>query len=183
MSAAVAPVSEVQKSLEDLQVQPQERKERTFEKDGIVYKTYLGESQLHIITDFMKKDLSEPYSVYTYRYFINNWPDLCWLVRNDRSLQNELAPLIPLFLTPIAPFRDIKALSGDKCIGAIVCKQEEHKGKSVRGYIAMLAVDSEFRGKGIGTCPQTEIKAEFDVFIPLLTYFCGLQGVSWCYEP
>lgn len=41
-------------------------------------------------------------------------------------------------------------MSEEKCIGAIVCKQDEHKGKSVRGYIAMLAVDGDFRGKGIG---------------------------------
>lgn len=58
------------------------RKERRIEKDGIVYITYTSEKQLEWITELMKKDLSEPYSVYTYRYFINNWPDLCWLVRN-----------------------------------------------------------------------------------------------------
>ena len=26
-------------------------------------------------------ELSEPYSVFTYRYFINNWRHLCFLVR------------------------------------------------------------------------------------------------------
>ena len=57
------------------------RNERVVERDGIVYKTYTHEGQLEWITELMKKDLSEPYSVYTYRYFINNWPDLCWLVR------------------------------------------------------------------------------------------------------
>jgi hypothetical protein len=30
----------------------------------------------------IEKDLSEPYSVFTYRYFLNNWPDLCLLVRS-----------------------------------------------------------------------------------------------------
>ena len=27
------------------------------------------------------KELSEPYSVFTYRYFLNNWPELALLVR------------------------------------------------------------------------------------------------------
>jgi hypothetical protein len=26
-------------------------------------------------------ELSEPYSIFTYRYFINNWRRLCFLVR------------------------------------------------------------------------------------------------------
>ena len=82
--AAQAPVAAAQKELQEVSIpgtQAPARKERVFEKDGIVYKTYTAESQLQWITDLMKKDLSEPYSVYTYRYFINNWPDLCWLVR------------------------------------------------------------------------------------------------------
>ena len=35
------------------------------------------------------------------------------------------------------------------CVGAIVCKLDMHK-KIHRGYIAMLAVDSRYRRKGIG---------------------------------
>ncbi|KAI5616729.1 N-alpha-acetyltransferase 30, partial [Silurus asotus] len=37
------------------------------------------------------------------------------------------------------------------CVGAIVCKLDMHKKMFRRGYIAMLAVDSKFRRKGIGT--------------------------------
>lgn len=46
----------------------------------IKYVQYANEDQLHLVVDLIKKDLSEPYSVFTYRYFINNWPDLCILV-------------------------------------------------------------------------------------------------------
>jgi len=35
---------------------------------------------MQAIMDLFAKDLSEPYSIYTYRYFINNWPKLCVLV-------------------------------------------------------------------------------------------------------
>jgi len=49
---------------------------------NVRYDTYTDESQLSAIVKLMEKDLSEPYSIFTYRYFINNWPRLCWLVRN-----------------------------------------------------------------------------------------------------
>jgi peptide alpha-N-acetyltransferase len=29
--------------------------------------------------DMMIKELSEPYPIYTYRYFIHKWPELCML--------------------------------------------------------------------------------------------------------
>ena len=32
------------------------------------------------VMGLIEKDLSEPYSIFTYRYFINNWPSLCILV-------------------------------------------------------------------------------------------------------
>jgi len=39
---------------------------------------------------------------------------------------------------------------GEECVGAIVCKLDMHKKMFRRGYIAMLAVDSKYRRKGIG---------------------------------
>jgi peptide alpha-N-acetyltransferase len=47
---------------------------------NITFITYSSESQLPGIQRLMEQDLSEPYSIYTYRYFINNWPSLCWMV-------------------------------------------------------------------------------------------------------
>ncbi|ESO02593.1 hypothetical protein HELRODRAFT_155844 [Helobdella robusta] len=74
------------------------------------------------IMDLITKDLSEPYSIYTYRYFIHNWPNLCFL-----------------------------AMYAKECVGAIVCKVDFHKKIFRRGYIAMLAVAKEHRHKGIGS--------------------------------
>ncbi|KAG8682021.1 N-alpha-acetyltransferase mak3, partial [Ceratobasidium sp. 394] len=34
-------------------------------------------------------------------------------------------------------------------VGAIVCKQDSHRGKAERGYIAMLVVGSSWRKRGI----------------------------------
>ncbi|XP_078516494.1 N-alpha-acetyltransferase 30 [Lissotriton helveticus] len=88
----------------------------------IRYVRYESELQMPEIMRLITKDLSEPYSIYTYRYFIHNWPQLCFL-----------------------------AMVGEECVGAIVCKLDMHKKMFRRGYIAMLAVDSKYRRNGIGT--------------------------------
>lgn len=90
--------------------------------DGIGYVAYQSELQMPDIMRLIQKDLSEPYSIYTYRYFIHNWPKLCFL-----------------------------AMDGDKCVGAIVCKLDLHKKVVRRGYIAMLAVDENYRKRKIGS--------------------------------
>jgi len=89
----------------------------------ISYLSYSDETQMPLIMRLIQKDLSEPYSIYTYRYFIHNWPNLCFL-----------------------------AMAGpNHCVGAIVCKLDLHKKISRRGYIAMLAVDQGFRKRRIGS--------------------------------
>lgn len=90
--------------------------------DGIEYIVYDSELQMPDIMRLITKDLSEPYSIYTYRYFIHNWPKLCFL-----------------------------AMDEGKCVGAIVCKLDMHKKMVRRGYIAMLAVDSDYRRRKIGS--------------------------------
>eukprot|EP01103_Thecamoeba_quadrilineata_P016485 TRINITY_DN5525_c0_g1_i2.p1 TRINITY_DN5525_c0_g1~~TRINITY_DN5525_c0_g1_i2.p1 ORF type:complete len:162 (-),score=8.27 TRINITY_DN5525_c0_g1_i2:75-560(-) len=94
------------------------------EQPNITYVYYTSELQMPAIASLIEKDLSEPYSVFTYRYFINNWPKLCWM-----------------------------AMDGDKTVGVIVCKLDQHRGSITtnRGYIAMLAVDKEYRKQGIGS--------------------------------
>lgn len=39
----------------------------------------------------------------------------------------------------------------DNLVGVVVSKLEPHRGGALRGYIAMLAVKGEHRGKGIAT--------------------------------
>ena len=41
---------------------------------------YRDETQLPAIMAIMAKDLSEPYSIFTYRFFLSGWPELCFLV-------------------------------------------------------------------------------------------------------
>ena len=35
---------------------------------------------LSAIRELISKDLSEPYSIYVYRYFLYQWADLCYMV-------------------------------------------------------------------------------------------------------
>lgn len=55
--------------------------------DGVKYVCYKNEQQMKDIMRLIQKDLSEPYSIYTYRYFIHNWPKLCFLVRYTHALK------------------------------------------------------------------------------------------------
>ena len=48
--------------------------------DDVTYIVYESELQMPDIMRLIQKDLSEPYSIYTYRYFIHNWPHLCFMV-------------------------------------------------------------------------------------------------------
>ncbi|XP_019630871.1 PREDICTED: N-alpha-acetyltransferase 30-like [Branchiostoma belcheri] len=103
-------------------------------EDHVSYVSYQSELQMPDIIRLITKDLSEPYSIYTYRYFIHNWPKLCFL-----------------------------AMSGGRCVGAIVCKLDMHKKMVRRGYIAMLAVDENYRRKSIGsTLVKKAIRAMTD---------------------
>lgn len=90
-------------------------------KETIKYNEYKSELQLPEIIHLIENDLSEPYSVYTYRYFIHNWPNLCFLAKD-----------------------------GDKYVGVIICKLDRHKDR-LRGYIAMLAVAKTHRKMSIGS--------------------------------
>ncbi|XP_017086765.1 N-alpha-acetyltransferase 30A isoform X2 [Drosophila eugracilis] len=92
----------------------------------IVYKEYEAEHQMHDIMRLIQAELSEPYSIYTYRYFIYNWPKLCFLASHDNQY-----------------------------VGAIVCKLDMHMNVR-RGYIAMLAVRKEYRKLKIGTTLVTK---------------------------
>lgn len=75
---------------------------------------------LHQIISLIEKDLSEPYSIFTYHYFVQEHPHLC------RTAWNE-----------------------GKLVGVIIGKIGDHRG-ALRGYIGMLAVDTEYRRLGIG---------------------------------
>lgn len=62
---------------------------------------YVGESQLPSLIALVAPQLSEPYSVFTYRFFLEGWPQLCFL-----------------------------AHAGERLVGAVVAKEEVVAGAS-----------------------------------------------------
>ncbi len=96
---------------------------------GITYVQYSLDKEpeyLPQIRELISKDLSEPYSIYVYRYFLYQWAELCFMAIDTTTNDNKLA-------------------------GVVICKLEPHRGGPLRGYIAMLATKDKFRGKGIAT--------------------------------
>lgn len=85
---------------------------------------YQDETQINDIMRLITKDLSEPYSIYTYRYFLHNWPEYSFLAFDQTS---------------------------NTYIGAVLCKLEIDMFGRRKGYLAMLAVDESCRRLGIGT--------------------------------
>jgi peptide alpha-N-acetyltransferase len=116
--------------------------------DALQYVQYHGskeETYLPAIRQLISKDLSEPYSIYVYRYFLYQWGDLCYMVlfpSPSSSLTSSNSMLI----------RMIQAHdSSQTLIGVVVSKLEPHRSGTFRGYIAMLAVQESHRGQGIAT--------------------------------
>ena len=72
------------------------------EESSISYRNYSREDDLITLMNLVDKELSEPYSIFTYRYFVYNWPQLCFLA--------------------------IETVNGkENCVGALVCKADLHK--------------------------------------------------------
>lgn len=51
----------------------------------VQYEGTQEEQYLPSIRQLIGKDLSEPYSIYVYRYFLYQWGDLCFMVRRRRD--------------------------------------------------------------------------------------------------
>ncbi|KKA03205.1 N-alpha-acetyltransferase 30 [Hanseniaspora uvarum DSM 2768] len=96
------------------------------------YKTYnlkttLSNSNEKFVQDkqdiikLIDNNLSEPYSSYVYIYFLNNFPELCYYLKEE-----------------------------DTIVGCIIGKYDTHKSSRLRGYIGMLVVCKEKRGEQLG---------------------------------
>lgn len=105
------------------------------DSSDIVYEQYEDESQLPRFKELIAKDLSEPYNIYTYRYFLHIWPELAWVAKDKKS---------------------------GEIVGVVISKVDEKYEMNMetqipsstfqnQGYIGMLAIDDRYRRKGIAT--------------------------------
>jgi peptide alpha-N-acetyltransferase len=86
--------------------------------------TFRDETQLDEVMALIARDLSEPYSVFTYRHFVAGWPGYTLLAHD--------------------------AADG-RLLGVVICKAEVRpRTARVRGYVAMLAVEKDARRGGLG---------------------------------
>jgi peptide alpha-N-acetyltransferase len=106
--------------------------------------TYSGESDIADIMALVGRDLSEPYSIFTYRYFLDHWPQYCLLAHTTTSASNTTSSS-----KGKQGKSDSSAQPTLKLVGVILCKASLHKER-MRGYIGMFAVDTPFRRCGIG---------------------------------
>ena len=101
---------------------------KLFETSDFLYKTYQGNHQRQRIMELMTKYLSEPYPVYTYMYFLDLFPE-CTILCYDKNKKNE---------------------KGEYFICGAVVGNINRKPNKIQGYIAMLALEEEYRKKGLG---------------------------------
>ncbi|GEQ71682.1 hypothetical protein JCM33374_g5368 [Metschnikowia sp. JCM 33374] len=95
-----------------------------YTEDGFRFYSFdpASETQFQSVAKLIDVHLSEPYSLYVYWYFFHEWPQYCFLVSTEHSL-------------------DI--------VGVIISKVEPHRSVRMRGYIGMLVIDPAFRGQGL----------------------------------
>jgi hypothetical protein len=121
---------------------------------------YTGEEQLPSIQALIDRDLSEPYSVFTYRYFLLEWPHLCFLA---------LEPM------------------GD-CVGTVVSKLVRKFGCTLPNYQRVLrgliCIRELFSGRlfhGVLTGRHSSFFLRYILHTPLQSYasvetiFCPLR--------
>ena len=101
---------------------------KLLETKDFIYKTYPGNHQRERIMELMTQYLSEPYPIYTYMYFLDLFPD-CTIICYDKNKKNEKNELY--------------------ICGAVV-GNINRKPNKIQGYIAMLAVEEDYRKKGLG---------------------------------
>lgn len=103
----------------------------------IQYDISLEPKYLPQMRALIAKDLSEPYSIYVYRYFLYQWPELCFFAIDTTTERQDL-------------------------VAVVICKLEKHRGGPLRGYIAMLATQESYRGRGLA---KTLVSKAIDLMI------------------
>ncbi|CED85328.1 N-acetyltransferase [Phaffia rhodozyma] len=120
--------------------------------EEIMYRPYGGEHEIEHVMRLVETELSEPYTIFPTPVVSNDLDDVhrayagteagqSLNVRNDKSL----------FILLQAQLGAYSSLNPALPIGIVVCKQEMHRMKRERGYIAMLSVDKQYRKRKIAS--------------------------------
>ena len=131
----------------------------------------MGESDLPHIMALVQHELSEPYVIYTYRYFLHQLyvcslsPTFLEIIHTHKPFYSTGRIFLTSYVRDTSVFgsddlsRELQAFpaGSDEPVGVIVCKQSlHHENRSRnRGYIAMLSVHRNYRKRGIGRSHHT----------------------------
>lgn len=101
----------------------------------IRYEQFQGtDAEMDFIVDLFTRELTEPYSSFTYQHFVFNWPDLCITAFGVEAAEKPDAATV-----------------GEK-VGCVVSRVTRKGPKMpLRGYVAMFAVVPNFRGFRLGS--------------------------------
>ncbi|KAL4503142.1 hypothetical protein ABPG72_014371 [Tetrahymena utriculariae] len=95
--------------------------QQNLDPSKVVYETYKNEEQIGIMMKMIESELSEPYSIFTYRYFLNGWRELSYLAFYEGEM-----------------------------IGVVIGNLTKHKSQRLRGYVGMIVVKKQFRRLKLG---------------------------------
>jgi peptide alpha-N-acetyltransferase len=142
--------------------------DRDCKNDQIHFVDYRDESQLEHVDRLVAVDLSEPYSIFTYRYFLNRYPDLCILAVDKKSGEvcGCVVGKIDVENMNNGPSDADMSTSDSDADGKTSATHTAQTGDILdsnnaapramtetviqTGYIGMLAVSKSYRRRGIG---------------------------------
>ncbi|CCD13657.1 unnamed protein product [Trypanosoma congolense IL3000] len=101
----------------------------------IRYEQFDGDDEaMDFIVQLFARELTEPYSSFTYEYFVFGWPDLTIIAHGYEG--------------EVPPDDSVKGIR----VGAVVSRVSRKRVDGpLRGYVAMFAVIKEFRGFRLGS--------------------------------
>jgi peptide alpha-N-acetyltransferase len=135
--------------------------------DLIVFVDYVDETLIDDVMKLVALDLSEPYSIFTYRYFLHRFPDLCILAVDGKTKEVCGCVVGKIDIETIHHQHDNSMImDGNNTQVSQQQQQNQEQTNTVgnenslidsnnnnsaqTGYIGMLAVRDTYRRKGIG---------------------------------
>jgi N-alpha-acetyltransferase 30 len=143
----------------------------SFDEYQLVYPHHMSFC-LESIMKLCGAHLSESYSIYTYRYFLYSFPQVCWLVWQNSERQSLIGVLIGRLEHHIPKWASLSMTDEDTSSLSLTHlqhqQQQQHQHQHqepkikpyppdhlslfpLRGYIAMIVVDESYRRTGIGS--------------------------------
>lgn len=143
--------------------------------EDIQYRKFRIEDTVEALQKMIETELSEPYSIYLYRHFAVDYPELTWIAEHDGQIVGCI----------LGKFEDKVRGTGKKPEGEEVMEEDKATLTGRSGYIAMIAVLPTYRKKNIGKKLVHHFIAESRInncdYVQLETEICNI-GALRLYE-